>query len=242
MRRSVTFIGSMISVLSWCFQFVLNSTKQLRLSHARFASCQISLLSFIPSSHPALSTTGGWWKLEEGYVNKQPSCALIGPVCDVTSHDWPSPLNFWESLCLWAKVTEDLRIYRLGSFFVSHLCSGVHIFFSFKFNKVPHGSVQSTNHVTPSPGSYSLSVSLSVKSGFILICSKHTVINLKTDRETDIDWHRHQKTNAAELTQWMPTSESMLQKKREREESGPVSPPSACFSDVSVFMKQEGWF
>lgn len=95
---------------------------------------------------------------------------------------------------------------------------------------------------TMSPPALALIVSLSVKSVFILICSKHTVINLKTDRETDIDWHRHQKTNAAELTQWMPTSESMLQKKREREESGPVSPPSACFSDVSVFRKQEGWF
>lgn len=159
----------------------------------------------------------------------------------VTSYNWPSPLNFWESLCWWAKVTEELRIYHSVSSFVSYLCFGVRIFFSFKFNKVPHGSVQSTNHVAPSPGSHSLSVSLSVKSGFILICSKHTVINLKTDRETDSDWHRHQKTSAAELTKWMPTSESMLKRKQERE-SGPVSPPSACFSDVSVFMKQGSWF
>lgn len=144
----------MFSICVW------NPTKRPHLSHARFAPCQISLLSFIPSSHPALSATAGWWKLEEGYVNKHPSCALIGPVCGVTSLDWPSPLNFWESLHWWAKVTEELRIYRLGSFFVCHLCSGVRIFFSFKFNKVPHGSVQSTNHVAPSPSSYSLCLSV----------------------------------------------------------------------------------
>lgn len=153
----------------------------------------------------------------------------------------------FEKVCVDERKSQKNSVFTAWALsFVSHLCSGIRIFFSFKFNKVPRESIQSTNHVALSPGSYSLSVSLSVKSGFILICSKHTVINLKTDRETDSDWHRHQKTSAAELTEWMPTSESMLKKKkrkRKRErESSPVSPPSACFSDVSVFMKQGGWF
>lgn len=169
--------------------------------------------------------------------------------------DWP---RVWRNLTRLAVTSELLResvlmseshrrthICCLGSFFVSHLCSGVRIFFSFKFNKVPRGSVQSTNHVAPSPGSYSLSVSLSVKSGFILICSKHTVINLKTDRETDSDWHRHQKTSAAELTEWMPTSESMLKKKKKNKERKRVVlfllPQLAFLMYLSSWNKEAGF-
>lgn len=73
--------------------------------------------------------------------------------------------------CWWAK---ELGVYLSGSL-RSHFGSGARIFFSFKFNNVPRGSAQSANRVAPSPGSPT------VKSGFILMGSKHAVINLKRD-------------------------------------------------------------